>query len=212
MPTVSLPKATTAKRVRVQASEILPLGKSLAISAGGCGYRVFDWPPKAGGWRSFVLLEYLKWAEGKDENDAAMVRLPNHPSLVGGNGSPSLREHSPPARFSALSFSSPLALSMNTRESYCKGQRHPIVYPYPHGSSLGFHEDLDPSWNFEEDSVSEDGSLVGTTLSFLSGIHLSDQIFRSSASFLNGEDSPLVDGDWISGEGGSEMDNDEWDS
>jgi hypothetical protein len=65
--------------------------------------------------------------------------------------------------------------------------------------------------NFEEDSVGEDGSLIGTTV-ILQRESISDRIFRSSASFLRAEDSPLVDSDWLSGEDGSEMDNDECDS
>jgi len=66
---------------------------------------------------------------------------------------------------------------MNTCKSYRRGRCHPIVRRYPHGSRLGVREDLDPSWNVE-DSVGEDGSLVGATPILLSGIHLSDQIFR----------------------------------
>jgi len=98
---------------------------------------------------------------------------------------------------------------MNAHRSYSRGQRHPIVHPYPHVSGLGFREDLDPLLELRG-QLGEGGSLVGTTLILLTGIHLSDRIIRSSASFLCGG-LPLVDGDWLSEgrEDSSEIDNNE---
>ena len=115
-----------------------------------------------------------------------MVGLLNHPSLAGAMVrqvrqstllllafQPSLSLcHS----IASDPFNPTIALSMNTHESYSRGQHHPIVHPYPHGSSLSFCEELDSPI---EDRVGENGSLVGTTLILLSGIHLVDGDYLS---------------------------------
>jgi hypothetical protein len=87
MPTISLPKATTAKRVWVQVSEVLPVGKSLAMAV-GIGFSTGDGASEAGNWEVVRFVgrsemgsksEHSKKANeigrgSKDENDAFVFR------------------------------------------------------------------------------------------------------------------------------------------
>ena len=84
MPTVSLPKGTMEKTVRVQVPEVLPAGKIL----GSGWYRVFDWRWCAQSRRLEVVrfVGTFKADEigraSKDENDARQASS-SEPSIVG---------------------------------------------------------------------------------------------------------------------------------
>jgi hypothetical protein len=108
-PTVSLPKTTMAKTVRVQVPDVLPLGKSLKVAV---GTRLRGRPkPKVGG-RSFCWENRNGFQVGDIQTMRMMPPLFAFRTIHGkGDGSPSSTKHSSPARFSALSFPLPFTAS-----------------------------------------------------------------------------------------------------